>query len=165
MNRLSSILPFALFAVAAGGGTAWFDAGVSALEDWPSDGSDRPVLGVGTWHGTEFAELDVSNRVLHVMAPTGSELSFEPRSARDFAAGDANVRAEMTFTPMDELQEEAPADAKAAILVARPDQGEPFRFHVAAKDPAGTTRTARGAPRRAARRSHSISRASSRGFT
>ena len=143
----STLPPFAIAAVfaaavpAAYGGTPWFNAGVSSLQDWPSDGTDKPVIGVGTWQGTEFAELDTSNHVLRVMAPTGDALSFVPRSARDFAEdkGDAHVHAEMSFTPMDELPATVPAEAKGAILVARPDVGEPFRFHVAAKDPAGAT--------------------------
>ncbi len=35
----------------------WFDAGVSGYANWPSDGSDKLVVGQGTWSGTSSASL------------------------------------------------------------------------------------------------------------
>ena len=131
------LLPVLLLAAAARGGTPWFDAGVSGLEAWPSDGSDLAVTGVGTWHGTRVAELDADRRVLDVSAPSDEELSFEPRSARDFSSGPASIRAGMTFVPTDALPPR-PADVKAALLVAELP-GSPRRFYALAKDPAGPT--------------------------
>ncbi|MBQ9726900.1 MAG: CotH kinase family protein, partial [Kiritimatiellae bacterium] len=141
MKIFPSLCAMAALCAAAGpaahGGTPWFDAGVAGLEDWPADGSDLAVPGMGTWHGTEFARLSSAAAALDVLAPDGAELSFVPRSARDFAAGGASVRSTMSFVPLDWLPD-PPADAKAAILAAAPDGGAP-RFYAAAKDPDGAT--------------------------
>ena len=112
-------------APAARGGTPWFDAGIAGLESWPSDGSDLVVAGAGTWRGTGFAQLSAVAKTLEVSAPVDAALTFEPRSPRDFADGDACIRATMTFAPPEsEGLPALPASLKAALLVAAPGGSE-----------------------------------------
>ena len=143
MNRSLTAILMTLLAAAvpvARGGTPWFDAGIAGLESWPADGSDLVVTGAGTWRGTGFAELKPLNadtNVLDVFAPTDDALTFEPSSSRDFAKGDACIRAEMTFSPTEDLPP-LPAGFKAALVIADLP-GDTVRFYGAAKDPVGAT--------------------------
>ena len=136
-SAMRRLLPlFATAALAAQAGTPWFDAGVSSLDDWPSDGSDKAVLGIGVWSGTENAELDADAHALRVFA-AGDALRFTPLSPRDFAEGDLCIRSEMTFVPAESVPAEVPA-AKGGIVAVQPD-GQTGRFYVLAKDPAGSS--------------------------
>ena len=63
----------------------WFDAGISGYTQWPSDGSDFPVVGEGTWHGTTNATLvrkDGQSRLSVFTRGDADVLSFGPKSSR-----------------------------------------------------------------------------------
>ena len=81
-----TILATVFMALALGAGaTDWFDAGISGYTEWPSDGSDFPIAGEGTWTGTENASLvrtDGQSR-LRIMTETLSDaLVFGPDLAK-----------------------------------------------------------------------------------
>ena len=77
----------AFLAAALGAGAVdWFDTGISGYTQWPSDGSDFPVVGAGRWTGTANASLMRANGQsrLKIMTPGLTEaLVFGPDVAKD----------------------------------------------------------------------------------
>ena len=79
----------------------WFDAGISAYDSWPGDGSTKVVDGQGTWSGTANATLDTqsSPKALDVNVDgDNNRLVFEADSTVDAVAETTVVySATMTF--------------------------------------------------------------------
>jgi len=88
MNMRKVVFP-AFLALALGAGAApWFDAGISGYTEWPSDGSDFPVAGAGTWSGTANAALvrtDGKARLQVMTSNLSNALAFGPDADKDIA--------------------------------------------------------------------------------
>ena len=132
---LFALIGFAVSVVFAA--TPWFDADIAGLADWPTDGSDKTVTGVGVWSNTEAATLDVEAHVLDVFAEAESELRFTPLSPREFTNGMVSVCSTLTFVPGESLPSVEP-DMKAALVIVEPEGGTGC-FYAVAKDPDGVT--------------------------
>ena len=121
----------------------WFDAGISAYDSWPGDGTALSIPGQGTWSGTANATLDteLTPPVLNVNAAGENRLTFEAASTVDAVAETTVVySATMTFpanlTEVSELSEPG-SGIKAGIAVAM--SGSSLVYCGRAKAPAGST--------------------------
>ena len=138
MKRILPLFALIGFAVSAAfAATPWFDADIAGLADWPTDGSDKTVTGVGVWSNTEAATLDVEAHVLDVFAEAESELQFTPLSPREFTNGMVSVCSTLTFVPGESVPSVEP-DMKAALVIVEPEGGTGC-FYAVAKDPDGVT--------------------------
>ena len=145
VRRASVLAAFAaasLFAVAE----TWFDAGVSGYDDWPSDGSDKVVDGVGRWTGTTNTSYSVGTsytpgRITISKSPEDSlDFNLVEQRKKNVSAAVVDVVATMTFPAAPFVQ--APMqDAKGALCAWVKEDGSATNFLGLVKDPGGGTNT------------------------
>ena len=118
----------------------WFDAEVSTYESWPSDGTDKVLTGVGTWRGTESAQLagGEGGSRLKVETDGSAPLGFDAAVMKSIAADKPSITTTVRFSASDEALSVDPL-AKALVTVAAVN-GVP-RYIGLAADPAGGTNT------------------------
>ena len=117
----------------------WFDAGISAYDSWPGDGSNKVVDNQGVWTNTACATLE--DAALAVNCTGDDKLTFEAASTVDaFAETTVVYSARMTFpanlTDVSELSDPG-SGIKAGIAVAM--SGSSLVYCGRAKDPDGST--------------------------
>lgn len=136
--RLAVASTVAICAVAANA-APWFDAGVSAYESWPDDGTDKVLVGVGTWSGTDSARLVVGGDGgvrLKVEAGGPAPLGFDAAVTKQIAADRPSVSTTVRFSGSDDAPLLDPAD-KAMVTVSAVDGVA--RYFGLGFDPAGGT--------------------------
>ena len=102
-----NLLSAACLAVFCACAEPWFDAGIANYPAWPTDGSALEVAGVGTWTGTDGADIagTAGARVLDVHTTQDSPLAFTLAAKQDVATvGEVVVRTRVTITPKAGLQ-------------------------------------------------------------
>ena len=130
-----------VFAVSSTHADDWFNAGISDYSSWPDDGSDFKVEGVGTWSGTQYAELmgEAGKRALQIDAAMGqSAVGFEVATPQAVASSFVSVKTEAKMSILDAGEElvQPPADSKCALTCALID-AETAAYFGLAKDPDG----------------------------
>ena len=118
----------------------WFDAEVSTYESWPSDGTDKVLTGVGTWRGTESAQLagGEGGSRLKVETDGSAPLGFDAAVMKSIAADKPSITTTVRFSASDEALSVDPL-AKALVTVAAVNGV--LRYIGLAADPAGGTNT------------------------
>ena len=137
---------FAAFLGAAlgAGAVGWFDAGIAGYTEWPSDGSDVPVAGAGTWSGTANASLvradGQPSRLQIVTEGFADALAFGPDVAK---ALDANpvFRLTVNFCLFFDLPPVEPS-VKTALTALDKGNGQYAYYGLVADEDGGTNRWA-----------------------
>ena len=134
-RAIAAAMAMSAFAASA---APWFDAGVSTYESWPSDGMDKVLTGVGTWRGTESAQLagGEGGSRLKVETDGSAPLGFDAAVMKSIAADKPSITTTVRFSASDEALSVDPL-AKALVTVAAVN-GVP-RYIGLAADPAGGT--------------------------
>lgn len=119
----------------------WFDAGISAYEDWPTDGSPKVVEGEGVWTNTQYATLNTDEKRLEMQASSAGEgdptLAFNAAVRHTLSDGaEACLHSELVFSCITELPEIV-GDEKGGILVSHYENGLSY-FGIAAASEGGT---------------------------
>ncbi len=135
--RLAVASAMAICAVAAKA-APWFDAGVSAYESWPDDGTDKVVAGAGTWTGTDSAQLvggeDGARLKLESDGPV--PLGFDAAVTKQIADDRPLISTTVRFSGSDDAPQLDPVD-KAMVTVASVDGVQ--RYFGLGFDPDGGT--------------------------
>ena len=135
-----NLLSAACLAVFCACAEPWFDAGIANYPAWPTDGSALEVAGVGTWTGTDGADIagTAGARVLDVHTTQDSPLAFTLAAKQDVATvGEVVVRTRVTITPSPVLPAVDPLD-KGALTLVEQDGGAPA-FYGLARDAVGSS--------------------------
>ena len=137
MKKILSVAA-ALTALCAGA-APWFDAGIANYTAWPTDGAALEVAGVGTWTGTDGADLAgaAGARVLDVHTTQERPLAFELASKLDLAETAVRMKTRVSITPSPVLPPVDPRDKGALTLLENADGTT--TFYGLAKDAAGGT--------------------------
>ena len=102
--KFAHVLAGVFFLAASAGAGEWFDAGISGLSSWPTDGSDKIIEGQGTWMGTTNATL--VNSLLKVDTETaGSSLAFDPAVHKTPDSAQLTFSTVVTFSVADDFPE------------------------------------------------------------
>ena len=128
-----NLLSAACLAVFCACAEPWFDAGIANYPAWPTDGSALEVAGVGTWTGTDGADIagTAGARVLDVHTTQDSPLAFTLAAKQDVATvGEVVVRTRVTITPSPVLPAVDPLD-KGALTLVEQDGGAPAFYGLA----------------------------------
>lgn len=123
MTRHLSLFLGATACVAAAFGVNWFDAGVANLSDWPSDGQNKIVQGVGAWTNTAAAVLsgEAGARRLQLGATAEKPLEFEPLASRP-AEQTVSIEMNVRFSA-GPLPDTVDPQMKGAVTVVENDNG------------------------------------------
>ena len=122
-----NLLSAACLAVFCACAEPWFDAGIANYPAWPTDGSALEVAGVGTWTGTDGADIagTAGARGRDVHTTQDSPLAFTLAAKQDVATvGEVVVRTRVTITPNPVLPAVDPLD-KGALTVPAPEGRTP----------------------------------------
>lgn len=135
MNRIVAFLSSFAIVLCTNAAT-WFDAGIKDYTDWPTDGSDKIVLGVGVWTGTSLAELVRADGVSHLNFSTESfeeELAFGLADTAKAISANPVIKSKIMFSASDDLD---PVDAgsKAALTVIDSGNGQFVYYGLVADD-------------------------------
>ena len=138
MCLLGMALGLGLACVSPAFGATWFESGIPGYSVWPSDGSDHVVPGVGTWHGTEGAELlgEAGAKRLSFGTTESHPLEFVPLAPASAETGELAVAFDIQFTSGSEAPPVDP-EMKGAVTVLQ--QGDDLVFAGLVKAAAGTT--------------------------
>lgn len=140
VNTIVAAAAVATFVVfKANADDAWFDAGISQYEAWPSDGSDKIVEGQGEWKGTSNATFDPNRKTLDIVSTANSSLDFNPALQKDVgSSGLMKISFSTRFTVSDWLPDPVQGD-KCALAVRMSNDGTATNYCAAALDAAGGT--------------------------
>ncbi len=102
-------------------GMTWFETGLPEYLAWPADASDRVVPGVGSWTGTEGAELLGEAGVKRLVFGTAENrpLEFVPLAPASAAEDEVIVSFEILFSAGAESPAVDPAMKGALTVVAQ----------------------------------------------
>lgn len=137
MQRWGLVL-VGLLCVSSVFGANWFETGIADYLVWPEDGADRVVPGVGTWTGTQGAELAGESGARSLLFGTveTTPLEFVPLAPASTVEGEVTVSFNIQFSAGMDTPEVDP-QMKGAVTVL--DQNGALYFAGLVKDARGTS--------------------------
>ena len=114
---------------------AWFDAGISLYDTWPTDGSDKVVESQGWWTATQLASL-VDSRLRVDTGVDDTMLVFHPAVEKSTESAELIYSISSQFTACDDYPATESGFKCGVSVIA---DGDSRSFCGLMKDPSGST--------------------------